>query len=932
MNILKQNLELTRIRYLRSAEEKTRACSVAEFYANYAEDWQRLSEVDATRVVRRLKRTGDLSDIEWTALPIPRKTNENGSRWYKTEDAHFKGLETVFKTVVLAAEEELPKLFSAKARTTTMMCRPRQTMASEIEGSSHMVDAIAVRNGSSYPMSAKSGAALNGSVRLRCTKRTVFTADALVTGEFKMEWSKKACHDNDKKSIGHAGHAFYNDVARVAVYSFTIEGTQMRLWCHTRSHTGTTFQFDINKNPEEFIQFILFTTYATPAQLGIDPTVRRVIDADGFLQYQFDVYDAAEGTTTIYETESLIEETSALEIYSRAMRVFAVRQVIHQSKSAKRRRLATGFRVLRDYWVYSDVEAESFTQRAIRRSLKAAGIWDNAMKHFMHVLQDGVVTLPPPLHDTRRSFPLPSSPLCGKVPSPHVKALPYSFTDAANPEGAGPSTSKISEASKLRPQGYASAGHTPAPHSPTPKLLQLHAKKHMRTVYEQLCRDLYRISDPAFFFYALSEVIKILRYFKLAGYLHRDVSPGNFLLYYLKGEGLLPSLEDMAKTRREDWVTIVSDLEYSRAYYGGKGHDPLTGTSYYVAVELQCCAYLFKPRDRRKPFSAALKTFSYNFYHDVESAIWMALDFAIRHAPQTIIDSVLADGRSAKEVLQDYAQKLFVPEIQGNQIRHGYVTDPTYTGQLADDLREIYGGSAVSRVGDLVFDLYDAYVKLEDSLATPPVVLANGRKELDPALFEDSLYDTLEAAFLEISDYYALPENAVTFVPVPERPPPPFADLFAKAEEEADEEPAVEPDEVLEGSDAELDARYNAQAAATAGQDDEDAVNAEENEDAEAAHGAAQDGTSEEDASDGAEDEQSGTRDAPGADVDMQAAQPQGLMTSKRKHDADTLSDLPVQAPKRSRNQGALAGGSARPERARPPPPQETKDRKARTK
>ena len=53
---------------------------------------------------------------------------------------------------------------------------------------------------------------------------------------------------------------------------------------------------------------------------------------------------------------------------------------------------------------------------------------------------------------------------------------------------------------------------------------------------------------------------------KLAGHVHRDVSPGNFLLHYLKKNGALPDPASISQTAREDWVTIISDLEFARPY------------------------------------------------------------------------------------------------------------------------------------------------------------------------------------------------------------------------------------------------------------------------------------------------------------------------------------------------------------------------------
>ncbi|KAL1755200.1 hypothetical protein FB107DRAFT_213996 [Schizophyllum commune] len=890
----KENLGLLRTRIVRSAKKKTRVSTVKQFYDTYAADWVRLSETDVKKVVAKLKASGELSDA-WTALPVPKRLCDideaNHSRaWYKSEDSHFRGLEDVFKSVIRVAETLFPERFSRSSRTTTFICRPRQSMHSEIEGSSHMVDGIGVRVRSSYPKDAQPGSAHNGSLTFRRSGKAVFTADALVSAELKMNWTKRNREDDDRKSFSHAAHALHNDVARVAVFSFTIEGTKMRLWCHTRSHTGISKNFDINTKPEELIQFILFSTYATLTQLGIDSTVRRVVDKDGFLQYQFDIYDPKTNVTTTYQTRSVIDESSAIEIYSRAMRVFEVSDVAELAKEDAKEIDAAPVLVLRDYWVYEDVDSELVTQQAITRSLKKARLWTKAKRHFMTIKADGIVSLPTPPHVTR------SAPKTrAVVPAPHHAALSYKFIDAENPDETGPSKSQVQGAAKLHLKA-ASAGHTSRPPPEAPKLLQLHAKKHMRTVYEQLCRDLYKVPDPVLYFYALTHVVQILRYLKRAGYLHRDVSPGNFLLYYLKGK--LPSLEDMAKTRREDWIVIVSDLEYSRPYLGGAGHDPITGTSYYIAVEVQGSDYSFDSGEADTP-SPALDCFAFNPYHDLESSLWMALEFVIRRAPQTVIDAKVA-GRPVKEILQEHAEKMFVPRAEGAPNRYAYLTKPRQTKALRADLRRIYGeGHPVPKLLDCTLALREAYREVEDSDASSCIHLENGRAAFDPALFKDTIYDTLEATFLAISDYYARAENKEAFVRVPDPPEPVFATFSGDTSSESgkDGAPAGSKlgEEAEEGTDEE---------GLSEGEDsDEETQDAPDGGDAAAVGG---DGDEVDNAL--ASGSGSGAQDASGMDLDTDGAvagRTRAASLNKRKRDTAFQPDPPTQKAKRSRTKGA---------------------------
>ncbi|KAI4293831.1 hypothetical protein K525DRAFT_244570 [Schizophyllum commune Loenen D] len=861
-----QNLPPLAAKFVRNAKKRTRVSAVEDFYATYARDWPRLSTTDVDKLVKKLKVAGNLLDTEWAALPLSRTRTGGETTWYNIEDEHFRGLEDVFKSVIRAAEEEFSTRFSRASRTTNFMCLPRRSMQLETNGTSPRVDAVSVRVKPSCPQGALSGSARNGSFKLRRSRRTVFAADTLITAEFRgpWDWSRRDRHENDEKIFCHAAHALFNDVARVAAFSFTIEGTWMRVWCHTRTHTGLSKYFNINKNPGELIQFILFSTYATPTQLGIDPSVHRVVDEDGLLQYQFDVCNPKTLVTTTYQTVNLIAEPSVADIYSRTMRVFEVREVTHPAELANVRRLAANSNVLRDFWVYEDAEEESCKQSVIIQGLKEAKVWASAAKHFMNIIQDGIVLGP---SSTAISF-VPPTVFHGITPTPHADAQSYKIIDASRVDLFGSSERKAT----------AAAPPPPVPANPLP----LQAKVHVRTVYKQVCRDLFEVTDPAFFFYAMSEVAQILRYLKLAGYVHRDVSPGNFLLHYLKGP--LPSVGDMSKTKREDWVTIVSDLEYSQPFLTGEGHDSIVGTSYYIAVEVQTSGYWFKPEVEsfRVPRSLALKSFAFNPYHDLESSLWMALDFVVRRAPQKVIDTNVS-GRPVKEILQQHAQKMFVARADGSQSRWKYLTSFRPIRELRADLRLIYGEAhPIPKLADCIVDMRQAYIALQDSVETPTVPMANGRHAFDPALFKDVVYDKLEAVYTAISDHYACANNADTFVWVPKPPGPvyytfsgetdPGSDVDGSSDEdlgeETDEEGLPKDDraEALVGKSGEVG-------------DDMHVVN---------------NGSVARDASEA------------GAGVDGIAAGPnRAAPPLKRKRDDDIQPEPPMQKAKRSRTKGA---------------------------
>ena len=51
---------------------------------------------------------------------------------------------------------------------------------------------------------------------------------------------------NDAQTIGATGHIMFNDVTRAWHYSVTVEKASVRLWCHSRVHTGMSKRFDMH--------------------------------------------------------------------------------------------------------------------------------------------------------------------------------------------------------------------------------------------------------------------------------------------------------------------------------------------------------------------------------------------------------------------------------------------------------------------------------------------------------------------------------------------------------------------------------------------------------------------------------------------------------------------------------------------------------------
>lgn len=246
---------------VRTCDKTRRYYSVKDFYSAYATGWEPLTEEQKHALTLALDEANVYRSGRWVALPDPKPK--------VSEDVHFNSLENIFSQVVNLAEKTLPARFNIENRTTKFRCRPRLTATpdadADVPSASHKVDAVNTRIEASDPKGASSrwGSARNSCIRIRQTGELVLSADVLVTGEFKPDDAPAdqfdvrdmfflccliltRCLQNIKKQYAHAGHAFYNDVGRIAVFSFTIEKTRMRIWCHTHARTGLTEAFDIH--------------------------------------------------------------------------------------------------------------------------------------------------------------------------------------------------------------------------------------------------------------------------------------------------------------------------------------------------------------------------------------------------------------------------------------------------------------------------------------------------------------------------------------------------------------------------------------------------------------------------------------------------------------------------------------------------------------
>ncbi|KAJ6511328.1 hypothetical protein C8R47DRAFT_1094681 [Mycena vitilis] len=538
---------------------------------------------------------------------------------------------------------------------------------------------------------------------------------------------------NEQKMITAAANVMYNDPRRRFIMGFTIEEQRMRLWYFCRSHVCVSLPFDFQAEPRDFIRFLLTIIFSTPAELGYDTTVTRCTVERGqktFIAYQYRVKD------DYYQTEGHpLSEDAAYRMVSRATRVWKVKKMI-MAGGEWTGELEDKEYVLKDVWLYDDARLERDIQTAIFTALEAKDKTGNtthatdAKQYFMTIIEDWTVT-----SDSRedRSAAAPDS------------WSPARFTNTAQalqtPRPAALRTPS-NEFGRLR---------ISQPAKSTPKH---QSRIHVRTVFDEVCQTLYEISDYKTVTKYIIDIVQVLRYMRLAGFVHRDVSPGNCLWHGRSGK---------AK---------ISDLEYARPFSELSGLEPRTGTPSFMAVECQLRDHVFLPEiteeDPFQPEEIPPKFFTFNYYHDIESVFWLYTWFLHYYPPGALI---LDD--EAKQILTTSATEYLDSNVGGSGARTLLITSVRQAKELENPLKPVYGAftSLLFGISGTLGILINAYKALE---ATTPVMVNGQPQHWDEENFRYEVYDQIQEFFTKLGKT-PLFQQLDDILVQPLRPPPPDA-------------------------------------------------------------------------------------------------------------------------------------------------------------
>ncbi|KAJ7207112.1 hypothetical protein GGX14DRAFT_698270 [Mycena pura] len=493
--------------------------------------------------------------------------------------------ENLYSELLEPIVDEICHLYAAQSnaeRTVKFACRPHNTTASEIEGGSFRSDGIFYLANSSVP--PYFGTA---------NHQEWFSADVVANAEFKLKSTPEEVHKNRVQVVGGATHYIANDPRRTHMYSLTVEEDFCRLWYYCRSHCvkSEAFRLSQARDIRTFIHFVISMSFATEEDLGFDPTIRRRRNEDNTIYYEYKL------NHTVYKTLSLISEHPAAAITGRGTRVWRV-EVLDGTGTG------TGtVRVLKDYWV-DDVPDEN--GQCITENLILAKIYRRL--------------------DELRNLSPSDEPSLTDVPEAErevvLRALQNYRDYFVNISSCETLKATRDICSGFRRCGVVEESRISLGEVQHPRSFL--RRRHCRLLYDEECTAFYAIDNLEEAIQVLHDCVLGLQLLYLARFVHRDISPGNVLLYRHAGR----------------CIGKLSDFEYAKPFSMNESvaRNPKTGTPGFISVEVCLQRYLFLPPSAKIKMNGQIP-FSFNFLHDMDSVLWITLYlFATRTLSNNAID------------------------------------------------------------------------------------------------------------------------------------------------------------------------------------------------------------------------------------------------------------------------------------------------------
>ncbi|KAF9449336.1 hypothetical protein P691DRAFT_728158 [Macrolepiota fuliginosa MF-IS2] len=467
-----------------------------------------------------------------------------------------------------------------------------------------------------------------------------------------------------------------DDPRRVFMFGFMIEDDKMALWYFSRSHSTKSKDFNYIQDYKQLISVFLSFIFADEASLGYDPTVHR--SAAGDISYTYQI--PMDGAIRYFKSTGTLSSYRSLGITGHMTRVWKAIEVSSPGglPIPGKKEVA-----LKDVWSEEDATLEKVVQDAIFAEVeKQKDLKKNGQASRLDLVTQWKTKIDFANIFQGNTYQKYFVKIEGDYQGTTTKIKPQDATPTTGlffhnrPRDGDPTTHQIPGSGSTRDHGDVTPPRTYKP------------KKRYNVVYSEICTALHDVVNLKTSFKALEDALRLaLVILFITGWLHRDVSTGNILVF-VDGQTVTGKL---------------SDLEYAKEF--GTHSGPTTGTPYFMALELLTGARHRVPKppalddaffEKAATGDTAILNVVCNFQHDVESLFWIALWILL--------------VRVNYESSQVYAKHIYVDEIRATSERINILGPDTYLQEALPQNLHSSLKLFTPVLASLAATLFDAYL------------------------------------------------------------------------------------------------------------------------------------------------------------------------------------------------------------------------------
>ncbi|EAU89727.1 other/FunK1 protein kinase [Coprinopsis cinerea okayama7 len=498
--------------------------------------------------------------------------------------------------------------------------------------------------------------------------------DIIVPFEFKVDCKNSIIFENRRQVVSHVNHTMNDDPRRLFMYAISIEDDLVSVWYFSRSHSAKAACFSMVERPDILIKVFISLFCATDQQLGFDPYVTLVEDHRFVYELPPNEYRCK---SLFYQTIESIINPRALRLRGRSTRVWKVEQV--QSKKDHTRVAGTGEMILKDVSLSSDTATEFDIQNMMFNDMDKFASDPNWRKR--DILKD---CTPEQLEELagvlegRRFRELFSCVKEHHIGSSGLLVIPYSWRVPSvfmRPEKLSQPCNNVrtyaavdssSKPDEVLLSGDSSQVKDSIPEEEMIPTQALVPRRQCRLVFHHVYTPLLNIRTmgdamdilKGQFIYPPTPALRVMF---CAGWVHRDLSPGNILAARTSFNG--------------PWQVKLSDLEYAKRFPSdySPSATPKTASHHFIPYEVATKKLLTFESDNEdtilgsetedlpaandKCMAETGDSFPHTFQHDLESIWWIFV----------WLSTVRVDQRLPRE---KFVEAVFPPKLRFESLPH----------------------------------------------------------------------------------------------------------------------------------------------------------------------------------------------------------------------------------------------------------------------